>query len=111
MHTCTRVIHTTMHDLYTGPSTDSMVNEVIVTVAVSSSVTIAVLSSVVFFVFGCICGSKCNKTRTTGDTVSSGTEVTQPVHHHVQAEGREQDIELNENVAYGPVYHQVCMQT
>lgn len=81
------------------------------TVAISSSVTVSVLSSVVFFVFGCICSSKCKKTRTTGDTVNSDTEVTQPVQQHVQAEVREQDIELNENVAYGPVYHQVCMQT
>ena len=97
-----------MHDLYTGPS---MANEATVTIAVSSSITVSVLSSVVFFVFGYICGSKCKKTRTTGDTVSSGTEVTQPVQQHVQAEVREQDIELNENVAYGPVYHQVCMQT
>ena len=40
------------------------------------------------------------------------TEETQPVQLlHVQSEVREQDIELNENVAYGPVYHQVCMNT
>ena len=39
------------------------------------------------------------------------TEETQPVQLHVQSEVRDQDIELNENVAYGPVYDQVCMCT
>ena len=61
----------------------------------------------VFFVLGCICGKK---TRTTGDTTCSGTEMTPPVQLHVQSDmigeqDIEQDIELNENVAYGPVYH------
>ena len=92
-----------IHDPYKAPSTESMANEATVTIAVSSSITVSVLSSVVSFVFGYICGSKCKKTRTTGDPVSSDTEVTQPVQQHVQAEVREQDIELNENVAYGPV--------
>ena len=46
---------------------------------------------------------------TTGHT--GDTEETQPVQLlQIQSEVREQDIELNENVAYGTVY-QVCLRT
>lgn len=73
-----------------------MVNQETVIVAVSSSIITFVLSSVAFFIFGYICGCKCKKTRTTGDTVSS-MEVTQPV--------QQQHIELSENLAYGRIYN------
>ena len=34
-------------------------------------------------------------------------ETQQPVQQHGQSEVREQDIELNENVAYEPVYEDI----
>ena len=84
-----------------------------VAVTVSSSVMVFVLSSVVFFTCGYLCGYKYKQSMTTGQAGGGhDTEETQPVQLlHVQSEVREQDIELNENVAYGPVYHQVCMNT
>ena len=98
------IIHNNHDHIIIGPST-STANQETVTIAVSSSITMSILSSVVFFVFGYICGCKCKKTsRRTGDIVSSGTKVTQ---QHVQAEGREQDIELNENLAYDPIYEDI----
>ena len=73
---------------------------------------VIVLSSVIFFVFGYTCGYKYKQNMTTGQAGGGhDTEKTQPVQLHVQSEVRDQDIELNENVAYGPVYHQVCMNT
>ena len=74
-----------------------MANQETVIIAVSSSIITFVLSSVAFFIFGYICGCKCKKTRTTGDTVSGGMEVTQPV--------QQQHIELSENLAYGHIYN------
>ena len=81
------------------------------TVAVSSSVMVFVLSSVIFFVFGYICGCKynqCHNRRTGQADGGHDTEETQPVQLlHVQSEVRNQDIELNENVAYEPVYEDI----
>ena len=78
-----------------------------------SSFMVTVLSSVIFFVFGYTCGYKYKQNMTIGQAAGGGhdTEETQPVQLHVQSEVRDQDIELNENVAYGPVYDQVCMCT
>ena len=84
----------------------------LVAIALSSSVTVFVLSSVIFFAFGCICGYKCKQSMTSGQAgvnVGHDTEVThdQPAQQNVQSEAREQDIELNENVAYEPVYEDI----
>ena len=83
----------------------------LVAIAVSSSVTVFVLSSVIFFVFGYIWGCKynqCHNRRTGQADGGHGTEETQPVQLlHVQSEVREQDIELSENVAYEPVYEDI----
>ena len=66
-----------------------------------------VLSSVIFFIFGYICGCKykqCHNSRTGEAGGDHGTEEIQPVQLlSVQSEMRNQDIELNENVAYEPV--------
>ena len=65
-----------------------------------------VLSSVIFFVFGYICGYKYKHNRTTGQAGGDHDteEIQQPVQLlQVQSEVRNQDIELNENVAYEPV--------
>ena len=82
-------------------------------IVAASSFMVIVLSSVIFFVFGYTCGYKYKQNMTTGQAAGGGHDIeeTQPVHLYVQSEVREQDIELNENVAYGPVYHQVCMNT
>ena len=110
MHTCTctRYTHTMMSD--SEPSTDSMASQETVTVAALSLLMASIISSVLFFALGYICGCKCKKVRTTGalsSTImkSSAEGSTQPVQQrHVQSGVREQDIELNENLAYGPVY-------
>ena len=76
-----------------------------VAVAVSSSVMVFVLSSVIFFIFGYICGCKynqCHNRRTGQADGGHDTEETQPVQLV-----RSQDIELSENVVYEPVYEDV----
>ena len=84
----------------------------LVAIALSSSVSVFVLSSVIFFAFGYVCGYKCKQNMASGQAGvhhAYYTEVTcdQPAQQNVQSEIREQDIELNENVAYEPVYEDI----
>ena len=87
-----------------------MVNQATANLIVAVSLMVFVLSSVICFVFGYICGYKHKQSMATGQAAGGGrdAEEIQPV---LQSDVRDRDIELNENVAYGPVYHQVCMNT
>ena len=77
-------------------------------VAATSSVTAFVLGSVVFLIFGYICGYKYKRNRTPQPHL---IEATQPVQMYeeilqLQAESpvRDKDVKLNENVAYDSVH-------
>ena len=76
-----------------------------VTVAAIASLIMCVLSSVVFFVFGYICAYNHKQHRT-----PNVIEATQPVQVYEEVDqlstmpARDQNIELNENVAYGSVH-------
>ena len=76
-----------------------------VTMAAIASLITCVLSSVVFFIFGYICAYNHKQHRT-----PNVNEATQPVQIYEEVDqpstmpAREQNVELNENVAYGSVH-------
>ena len=82
-------------------------------IAVASSVTVFTVASIVFFTVGFLCGHFCQKkrksNRATGvpppvASVATGGEQTQiPEYDDVVLQPNEPDLELKENVAYGPV--------
>jgi hypothetical protein len=82
-------------------------------IAVASSVTVFTVASILFFIVGFLCGHFCQKKRKSstaaGETVTpAGSEgsagLTQtPYYDDVVLQQREPDLELKENVAYGPI--------
>ena len=72
-------------------------------IAVASSVTVFVLASTLFFVVGFLCGHFCRKEKKIAETVSSSGQAHGPYYDDVVLRQHEQELELKENVAYGPV--------
>ena len=83
-------------------------------IAVASSVTVFIVASILFFTLGFLCGhfyQKKGKPSTAGgDHVPSGTGVAtggqqtwSTYYDNVVLHQQEQELELKENVAYGPV--------
>ena len=79
------------------------------------SLIIAMVSSIVFlmavsFIFGCVCGRlwhKCKQSKETSDLKEAHLQSSQ-VEHASSATGHttipaEQDLEMTENAAYGPL--------
>ena len=74
-------------------------------IAVASSVTVFVVASVLFFVVGFLCGyffHKKKKMFTVSETILSTGEGTQQV-TNTDGSVLDQELELKDNVAYGPV--------
>ena len=82
-------------------------------IAVASSVTVFTVASILFFIVGFLCGHFCQRRRKSstaaaaGETVppgGSGGQTQAPYYDtvHVVLQPREPDLELKENVAYGP---------
>ena len=74
-------------------------------IAVASSVTVFIVASILFFIVGFLCGHYCQNKRkqssAAGETVPSASGQTQiPYYDDVVLE---QEVELKENVAYGPL--------
>ena len=65
--------------------------------AVASSVTVFVVTSILLFTIGLLCGHFCQKKRKT-------TDQTIPLYDNVQPKHYEQELELKENMAYGHVH-------
>ena len=72
-------------------------------IAVASSVTVFVLASTLFFIVGFLCGHFCRKEKKIAETVSSSGQAHAPYYDDVVLRQHEQELELKENVAYGPV--------
>ena len=79
-------------------------------IAVTSSITVFVVASVLFFTIGFMCGHFCQKKRKPstaaadlGTVPPSGGQTQIPYYDDVVLQQREQELELKENVAYGPV--------
>ena len=95
-----------MANSYKYTAGPSMLNLATVAAIVTvSSVVMFTLSSVIFFVVGYICGCKYKQHR-----MPDVIEATQPIQiyeeiqqHPSVTPTRDQDVELNENIAYGSV--------
>ena len=73
-------------------------------VAVASSVTVFIVASTLFFIIGFLCGHFCRKERGKVDEAVPQSEKTQgtPYYDDVVLK-QEQELELKDNVAYGPL--------
>ena len=70
----------------------------------ASSVTAFVMASILFFTVGFLHGHFCQKKRKPAETVPpSGGQTQIPYYDDVVLQPCEQELELKENVAYGPV--------
>ena len=67
----------------------------------ASSVTGFTMASILFFITGFLCGHFCQKNRKRTD-INPGQTRT-PYYDDVVLQRSEQELELKENVAYGPV--------
>ena len=83
-------------------------------IAVASSVTVFTVASTLFFIVGFLCGHFCQKKRKSSTTAAAGETVppggsggqTQTPYCDdvvIQSQQSDQELELNENVAYGPI--------
>ena len=82
-------------------------------IAVASSVTVFIVASILFFTLGFLCGhfyqKKGKPSAAGGDHhvppgVATGRQQTQSTYYdNVVLHQQEQELELKENVAYGPV--------
>ena len=68
-------------------------------IAISTSVTAFVVGSILFFITGFLCRHLCQKGKT--ETVREVQDLT--YHGNVVIQKQEQELALNENVAYGPI--------
>ena len=94
-----------IYNIYTGPedSFSGLTNEG--KIAVASTVTAFVVGSVLFIV-GFLCGHFCRREKNTTRTgTTSQPEKTQSASYYddTALEQNEQELELKENVAYGPI--------
>ena len=78
-------------------------------IAIISSVTVFVVSSVLFFILGFVCGQLYKKQKHSVETVPPldspdpmATTLT-PLYEDIQPKRNEEELELKTNVAYGPV--------
>ena len=101
-------------DITTGISTEKQSQtSTVITTAVASSLLVFILSSVLIFIIGCVCGwfgHKHKAKRLEKDNHSQPTSAPGPVYEDLQpsmsmqGDPREKTtFELKENVAYGPV--------
>ena len=81
-------------------------------IAVASSVTVFIVASILFFIIGFLCGHFCQKKRKSSTTAAAGEAVppggsggqTQtPYYDDIVIQQSDQELELKENVAYGPM--------
>jgi hypothetical protein len=79
-------------------------------IAVASSVTVFTVASISFFIVGFLCGHFCQKKRksstaagATAPPAGSEGQAQTPYYDDVVLQQREPDLELKENVAYGPI--------
>ena len=71
-------------------------------IAVASSVTMFVVTSIMFFTVGFLCGHFCqNKRKTAAGNISHKKTLGTP--YVVVLQQHQQEFELKEKVAYGPI--------
>ena len=79
-------------------------------IAVASSVTVFTVASILFFIVGFLCGHFCQRKRKSSTTAAAGetappggTGGQTPYYDDVVIQQSDQELELKENVAYGPI--------
>ena len=72
-------------------------------IAVASSVTVFVVTSILFVIVGFLCGHFCRKGRKTTETLPPSVQTQAPYYDDVVLKQHEQELQLKENVAYGPI--------
>ena len=74
-----------------------------VTIAVASTVTVLVVSSIVFFIIGCLCGHFCGNRKQELAPVT--VMPTMPVYDDMspRTNNEQEVLELKANLAYGPL--------
>lgn len=80
----------------------------VVTVSLATSVAVLLISNALLFIMGCVCGhylcQKCKKL-TNGDIYTQPSQLQPaPIYENLQLKSMkadEQEVELEENVAYG----------
>ena len=92
---------TTHSDFHTGGSFNGLTDDV--KIAVASSVTAFIVGSILFFIIGFLCGYFCRwEKKFTAGTVTESEKTHAPYYDDVVLK-QEQELELKENVAYGPI--------
>ena len=71
----------------------------------TSSVTVFVLTSIVFFTVGFLCGHFCQNKRKTAGNVSHKKTQRTPYYNDVVLQQHQQELDLKENVVYGPIQY------
>ena len=96
-------VHTTTQRSFEALSRDGKI-------AVASSVTVFVVVSILFFTIGFLCGHCCQEKRKSSTAAAdletvppSCGQIQIPYYDDVVLQQCEQELELKENVAYGPV--------
>ena len=83
-----------------------MSSELIISLVVAMISSI-ILFTTIFFVFGCVFGRLWQKRKQSTETSVSKDQLSQQVEHGSSTVGpiapAEQDLEMSENVAYGPL--------
>ena len=70
-------------------------------IAVASSITVFIVTSILFFIIGCLCGLFCRRERKAAENKVAKKQI--PYYDDVVLKQHEQVLELKDNVAYGPV--------
>ena len=67
----------------------------------ASSVTVFIVTSILFFIIGFLCGLFCRRERKTAENKVNKKQI--PYYDDVMLKQHEQELELKENIAYGPI--------
>ena len=91
---------TTHSNFHAGGSFNGLTDDV--KIAVASSVTAFIVGSILFFIIGFLCGHFCRWEKKVTGAVTESEKIHAPYYDDVVLK-QEQQLELKENVAYGPI--------
>ena len=100
--------------LFTVGSSSPMLNRDVVITAVVSLIIVFILSSILFFIIGCVCGWVGHKYKTCKKSDKTTHSRAAPLYEDLQpptsmsGDWEKTAFELKENIAYGPVQSKVA---
>ena len=90
--------------LITGAGTTSVASDVDHSTLVAAMIVSITISIILFFTFGCVCGCFCQKyKRLILALCKTSGPAAQPSIENSDSNVKTQDLEMTENVAYGPI--------